>query len=270
MAKDMNNQNLPIKYTSKFNNIEAGQVIYNVVNKTGTGPNTHYDDVTVNAGDQLYAIRDGVDALGNPQYKLGTISPAADGKSYDFTPYTGGGAAATYVYEETDRFDKSHALFTTNDGVTTEGITAANMSLSNSWLQGHTKIVNSNKFVASNDDNSGDNSNTLKFIKLFKKNTKFMTSSDINIFTGGYENFLSAIGDTSALDVKTESTTHNSYNVVLQSIDNDRMSVSGVSIDEEAVDIYRFQRAYEASSRVMTTMDEMLDKLINSTGVVGR
>ena len=97
-----------------------------------------------------------------------------------------------------------------------------------------------------------------------------MTKSDINIFTGGYENFLSAMGDTSALDVKTQSTTQNSYNVVLQSIDNDRMSVSGVSIDEEAVDIYRFQRAYEASSRVMTTMDEMLDKLINSTGVVGR
>lgn len=270
MAKDMNNQNRVVKYTAKFNDIEAGQVLYNVVNKTGTGVNTKYEDVTVNAGEQLYAIKDGVDGAGKPKYKLGTISLAADGKSYNFTPYTGGGAAATYVYEETDRFDESNALFTTTDGVSTEGITAANMSLSHAWLQGHTKIVNSNKYVASNDDNSGDNSNTLKFIKLFKKNTKFMTKSDINIFTGGYENFLSAMGDTSALDVKTQSTTQNSYNVVLQSIDNDRMSVSGVSIDEEAVDIYRFQRAYEASSRVMTTMDEMLDKLINSTGVVGR
>jgi flagellar hook-associated protein 1 FlgK len=48
------------------------------------------------------------------------------------------------------------------------------------------------------------------------------------------------------------------------------MSVSGVNIDEEAVDIYQYQRAYEAASRVMTALDELLDKLINSTGTVGR
>jgi len=32
----------------------------------------------------------------------------------------------------------------------------------------------------------------------------------------------------------------------------------------------RFQKGYAAAARVLTSMDEMLDKLINSTGVVGR
>jgi flagellar hook-associated protein 1 FlgK len=45
---------------------------------------------------------------------------------------------------------------------------------------------------------------------------------------------------------------------------------SGVSLDEEATDMVRFQHAYQAAARVITTMDEMLDTLINRTGLVGR
>jgi flagellar hook-associated protein 1 len=46
--------------------------------------------------------------------------------------------------------------------------------------------------------------------------------------------------------------------------------VSGVSLDEEATDMIRFQHAYQAAARVITTMDEMLNTLINQTGLVGR
>ena len=49
-----------------------------------------------------------------------------------------------------------------------------------------------------------------------------------------------------------------------------REATSGVSLDEEAANMVRYQRAYEAAARVMTTYDQMLDKLINSTGIVGR
>lgn len=52
--------------------------------------------------------------------------------------------------------------------------------------------------------------------------------------------------------------------------DNLRQAVSSVSLDEEMADMIKFQQAYNASSRVITTIDEMLDKLINGTGVVGR
>lgn len=49
-----------------------------------------------------------------------------------------------------------------------------------------------------------------------------------------------------------------------------RQSLSGVSLDEEATNLLRYQRAYEAAARVLSTYDEILDKLINGTGTVGR
>jgi flagellar hook-associated protein 1 FlgK len=45
---------------------------------------------------------------------------------------------------------------------------------------------------------------------------------------------------------------------------------SGVSLDDEATDMLRFQHAYQAAARVITVMDEMLNTLINNTGLVGR
>ncbi len=44
----------------------------------------------------------------------------------------------------------------------------------------------------------------------------------------------------------------------------------GVSLDEEMVNLVQFQRAYQAAARVMTTVDQALDTLINRTGLVGR
>lgn len=48
------------------------------------------------------------------------------------------------------------------------------------------------------------------------------------------------------------------------------LSQTAVDLDEEGMNLIMYQRAYEASARVMTTVDEMLDTLINRTGRVGR
>ena len=52
--------------------------------------------------------------------------------------------------------------------------------------------------------------------------------------------------------------------------DTDRDSASGVSLDEELTNMLTFQRAYQGASRVLTTIDEDLDTLINHTGIAGR
>ncbi|RXT04477.1 flagellar hook-associated protein FlgK [Ammoniphilus sp. CFH 90114] len=48
-----------------------------------------------------------------------------------------------------------------------------------------------------------------------------------------------------------------------------RQSISGVSLDEEMTEMVKYQHAYNAASRAISTIDEMLDKLINGTGRVG-
>ena len=45
---------------------------------------------------------------------------------------------------------------------------------------------------------------------------------------------------------------------------------SGVNLDEEMTNMLQYQRAYQAAARVVTTIDEILDTLVNRTGTVGR
>ena len=49
-----------------------------------------------------------------------------------------------------------------------------------------------------------------------------------------------------------------------------RQSISGVSKEEEGVNMLNYQKWFNASSRMLTTLDELLDRLLNNTGVVGR
>ncbi|GIN85245.1 flagellar hook-associated protein 1 [Heyndrickxia sporothermodurans] len=55
-----------------------------------------------------------------------------------------------------------------------------------------------------------------------------------------------------------------------QSVDEKRQSVSSVSLDEEMINLIKYQQAYNASARNITIVDEMLDKIINGMGLGGR
>ncbi|HEX3032838.1 MAG TPA: flagellar hook-associated protein FlgK [Bacillota bacterium] len=50
-------------------------------------------------------------------------------------------------------------------------------------------------------------------------------------------------------------------------LENQRQAVAGVSLDEEMTNMIKFQKGYEAAARVITVMDEMLDKIINGMGM---
>jgi flagellar hook-associated protein 1 FlgK len=100
------------------------------------------------------------------------------------------------------------------------------------------------------------NANTLAAIE----NT-FLTSGPLNGQTlgGFYQNVVSNAGAKSA-SAKTAS---DSAQANLTQLTQQRSSVSGVSTDTEMVNMMKYQRAYEASARVVTTMDSMLNTLIN-------
>ncbi len=59
----------------------------------------------------------------------------------------------------------------------------------------------------------------------------------------------------------------NNQTMLVDQLDMRRQSVSGVSLDEEMTDMIRYQHAYNAAARLITTMDEVLDVLINRTGM---
>jgi len=52
--------------------------------------------------------------------------------------------------------------------------------------------------------------------------------------------------------------------------ENLQRSNASVDLDEEMTNILAYQRAYQGAARVLTAVDEMLDTLINRTGLVGR
>jgi flagellar hook-associated protein FlgK len=58
--------------------------------------------------------------------------------------------------------------------------------------------------------------------------------------------------------------------VITTQVDASRESVAGVNLDEEMTNMLSYQHAYSAAARLVTSIDEMLDQLINRTGVVGR
>lgn len=83
---------------------------------------------------------------------------------------------------------------------------------------------------------------------------------------GYYSSMISALGVKGQDAIRL---TANQQTLVDQ-ITNWRESVAGVNMDEEMTNMIRYQKGYTAAARMLTTMDEMLDKLINSTGTVGR
>jgi len=80
-----------------------------------------------------------------------------------------------------------------------------------------------------------------------------------------YQALVARIGTESQASVRAQSTAQS----LVDAIDDRRQSVAGVSLDEEMTNLIRFQRGYQASARTMSTLDEMLDTLVNRTGRVG-
>jgi len=97
------------------------------------------------------------------------------------------------------------------------------------------------------------------------KNDVSATLGDISL-DAFYTSMIGALG-VQAQDAQRLNT---NQQTVIDHLTNLRASTSGINMDEEMTDMIRFQKAYNASARVLTAMDEMLDKLINGTGIVGR
>lgn len=92
--------------------------------------------------------------------------------------------------------------------------------------------------------------------------------SDVVLYRGGTaEGFLKCMISDISIDTQESKIFEKNYANIANTISNQRMSISGVDEDEEALDLIKFQNAYNLSSKMISVMSEIYDRLILETGV---
>jgi flagellar hook-associated protein 1 FlgK len=108
--------------------------------------------------------------------------------------------------------------------------------------------------AASSDGSAGSNGNLANFSAIHDQTTfNGQAPSDF------YGSLIFSVGN----DVSNGSTEQQASQLVLQQLQDQRGSISGVSLDEEAGNMVQYQRAYDAAARVVDTVNQMLETLIN-------
>ena len=115
--------------------------------------------------------------------------------------------------------------------------------------------------------------------KKFGKESLYIDAADLvvklqalqsktKLFRGGGGNaFLQCIYSDVTVDTQECKIFQTNFTNISKSISNQRMSVSGVDEDEEALDLMKFQNAYNLASKCISTFAEIYDRLILNTGV---
>lgn len=143
-------------------------------------------------------------------------------------------------------------------------ITAGNLSLSDEVLESVYNIAASDAPVdfTADDSQVGNNKKALEMFAL-------TTSSTLGT-VGNFSDFLKSFVVQVGISAAGAKETAGSQSVIVDNLETRKDSISGVSIDEEMINLMSYQYAYSAASRVLTAIDEALDVLINGTGKVGR
>ena len=155
-------------------------------------------------------------------------------------------------------------LFASSDGTAT--ITAKNIAISQDWNNGNIGITASVKF----DSPLGSNDNILSMISMLSEKMQYDTPDGKNLFKGSFQEMFTNTGSILALDVKSTTALLENYVTISEEVANLRDNVSAVSLDEEGMNILHYQKSYNAAARLMTALDEALNTVINSMGIVGR
>lgn len=162
------------------------------------------------------------------------------------------------------------------NGDNTEGITAANISISQSWASNKTHVLQCREELDSTQ--STVNSNLRHMVSILVDNKYAYKPSDtrpdldsstkdVEFFNGTFRGMLTKISSTLAENVRVTTDCLQNSVTNLNDLYMDRESTSGVDLNDEAMAMMQYNKSYSAACRLMTTLDEMLDKLINGTAI---
>lgn len=137
-------------------------------------------------------------------------------------------------------------------------LSAGNFTLSDEVFNSVFNIAGSSEIVSLNGSVTETGNNTIA-LQLFN-----------DLGNNGYFSDLNSIVGYLAIALDTSESVLDTKEALINSVDTQRTSISGVSLDEETTNLIVFQQTYNACARMVTTIDEMLDTMINNMGLVGR
>jgi flagellar hook-associated protein 1 FlgK len=149
-----------------------------------------------------------------------------------------------------------NTLHSTGYSITNSTQSGANFfdSYTNGTLNINKDLVSDpNKIAISSDGTSGNGDIATNIAALANQK-----DSAGNTLTDNYSALISKIGS----DTQYATNQADSYNTLLTSLNNQKSSYSGVSLDEEMTNVIQYQRSYEACAKVISTANAMLQTLI--------
>jgi flagellar hook-associated protein 1 FlgK len=139
-------------------------------------------------------------------------------------------------------------------------------------LKVNNDVKNDPSMVAAALSNNGESNNeNAKLLAAFRNKTDiFYNASETSKIKGTPDDFVKAILTTLSVDANHANRMTTNTEAIIDQTNNKRLSESGVSLDEEMGNMVKFQHAYNASARMITTLDGIMDTMINRLGMVGR
>ena len=165
-----------------------------------------------------------------------------------------------------------------NDSVV---ITAGNIHVSDAWMADPTMIGQTRTLEdgtwnyqygyseITDDDGNVTLQNTNVLYLLSQFDITKLPFGNANDFKGSVYEYISFVSDRLGQTIAYEQSRYNTAVVTVNELLDARDDVSGVTLDEEGINMLNYQKWFSASSRLTTAIDDMLDKLINGTGRVG-
>jgi flagellar hook-associated protein 1 FlgK len=130
------------------------------------------------------------------------------------------------------------------------GTTAQSIAVNSSVLS------NTDNIAASADGAPGNNQTAMAIAAV--QNEKLMSGNSISI-SQFYNGWVSTIG----ASINSAEGTSKAQELVLQQMENQRNQVSSVSLDEEMVNLMKYQRAFDAAARVVATVDDLFQTILD-------
>jgi len=168
----------------------------------------------------------------------------------------------------TDAAGTVKPLFVAAEGT---AITAGNIRISDAWLSDSAYITTTTSDLTGT---GGEGDNILRMISGMNSDIAFTSdptdpTSQV-FFTGTFAEYTSGLIAELSLEVELNQNFSETAATVLSNLSFSRESISGVSLDEEGINLMAYQKSYQAAARYFTALDEAVDIIINKMGLVGR